>query len=93
MLLYDWLNLINLGWAVFADTGGVWKENQNISGDEFKSDVGAGFRFSPSRAYDPSLIRADIVYALNDNDRRSRWVVNIGGDLRFGDVEKRKFDQ
>ncbi len=93
ILLYDWLNLVNLGWAVFADTGGVWKEHQKISRNGFRSDVGAGFRFSPSRSFDPSLIRADVVYALNDNNRRSRWTVNIGGELRFGEIDKRKFDE
>ena len=93
VLLYDWLNLVNLGWAVFADTGGVWKEHQKMSHKNFRSDVGAGFRFSPSRSFDPSLIRIDVATALNENNRRSRWSISIGGELKFGDIDKRKFDE
>jgi outer membrane translocation and assembly module TamA len=93
VLLYDLLDLANLGWAVFADTGGVWKDNQNMSIGDFKSDVGIGLRFAASRSYDPSILRADVAYALNDNGRRSRWVINIGGNFRFGEEERRKFEQ
>lgn len=93
VIAYDWLHLVSVGWAVFADAGAVWKEHQPPSFREFKGDVGFGLRFAPSRSVDPSLIRMDIAYALSDNQRSSRWVINIGGDIRFGQRTLRKFEQ
>lgn len=92
VLKYDWLQLMTVGWAVFADTGGVWKEHENMSFDEFKSDVGFGIRFAPSRSVDPGIIRADLAYALNENNQSSRWVFNVGGEIIFGKPKAAKFD-
>jgi hypothetical protein len=91
--LADVLNLINVGWAAFVDSGGVWKPGEQINFTGFHSDIGAGIRFAFTRSVDPSIIRMDLAYALDDNNRRSRLVVNIGGDFQFGEREVRKFDQ
>ncbi len=92
-ILYDWLHLVSFGWAVFADTGGVWEANEEPSFDDFNSDVGVVIRLAPSRSLDPTLIRIDLAYALNDNDRSSRFVFNIGGEVRFGERPRKKFEQ
>lgn len=92
-LMYDWMNLVHVGWAVFADSGGVWREQEAIRLNEFKNDAGVGFRFSPSRAFTSSLIRIDLAYAMNNNNQRSRLAVNIGGALQFGESKEKKFDQ
>lgn len=92
-VIRDWLQLMSIGWAVFADAGGVWKEHQKPSVGDVKSNLGAGLRLAPSRSVDPSLIRVDVAYALQDNQRRSRWVVNIGADLMFGERNLRKFEE
>lgn len=92
-VLYDWLHLVSIGWAVFMDTGAVWNKNSAPSLRRFRSDIGGGLRFAPSRSVDPGLIRVDVAYALQDNDRSSRFVVNIGADLSFGERRVRKFDQ
>lgn len=93
VVLYDWLRLVSVGWAVFADAGTVWSRHRGIDTDEIASDVGAGIRFAPSRSTDPGLIRIDIAYALNDNNRTSPFVLNIGADIHFGDRTLRKFEQ
>lgn len=92
-VLYDWLHLVSMGWAVFIDAGAVWNRRDTPALRRFRSDVGAGLRLAPSRSVDPGLIRIDVAYALQDNDRRSRFVLNIGADLAFGDRRVRKFDQ
>lgn len=93
VVLYDWLHLVTVGWAVFADAGAAWDAHQSPRFNDFLSDVGAGIRFAPSRSVDPGLIRLDLAYALQDNDRSSRFVVNIGADVHFGQRRGRKFDQ
>ncbi|MCG3205035.1 MAG: Outer membrane protein assembly factor BamA [Elusimicrobia bacterium] len=93
VVLYEWLHLVNIGWALFADTGAVWADGVFPKFPQFKSDVGLGLRLAPSRSVDPGLIRIDVAYALQDNDRKSRFVLNIGADLSFGDRRVRKFDQ
>jgi len=92
-VLYDWFHLVNVGWAVFADTGAVWEEGGPLRGKDFKSDLGFGIRFSPSRSTDPSIVRADLAYALDENNRSSRWVFNVGADFSFNLQKDRKFDQ
>ncbi len=92
-VLYDWLHLVSMGWAVFADAGAVWEKGPTPSIEKFRSDVGAGLRLAPSRSVDPGLVRIDVAYALQDNDRKSRFVLNIGADLSFGERRVRKFDQ
>jgi hypothetical protein len=93
VLLYDLWQLMNLGWAVFSDTGAVWKESEQVQWRNFRSDVGVGLRIAPSRSTDPSLIRMDVAYALQDNQRSSRFVVNIGADFSFNLAREKKFDQ
>lgn len=93
VVLYDWLRLVNVGWAVFGDAGSVWGRGRSFDAADVQSDVGAGIRFAPSRSVDPGLIRIDIAYALNDNDQTSRFVLNIGADVHFGERRLRKFDQ
>lgn len=93
-VLYDWLHLVSVGWAVFADVGAVWEETRFAPDvDRFRSDIGAGLRLAPSRSVNPGLIRIDVAYALQDNDRTSRFVVNIGADVSFGERRVRKFEQ
>ncbi|MBV9080037.1 MAG: BamA/TamA family outer membrane protein, partial [Elusimicrobia bacterium] len=93
VVLYDYLRLVTIGWAVFADAGEVWGPQQRFRFDQVRSDVGAGIRFAPSRSTDPGLIRIDVAYALNKNDLSTRFALNIGADIRFGERRERKFDQ
>lgn len=92
-LVYDWLHLMSIGWAVFADAGAAWKTGEGLGWSKVKSDVGLGLRLAPSRSFDPGLIRMDLAYALQHNNKNSRLVLNIGADLMFGERRKTKFEQ
>ena len=92
-VLYDWLRLVSIGWAVFGDAGAVWSRHTSLDTREIKSDVGLGIRLAPSRSVDPGLLRIDVAYALDDNQQPTRFVLNIGADIRFGEHQLRKFDQ
>ncbi|MFN0117955.1 MAG: hypothetical protein ACKVQC_06665 [Elusimicrobiota bacterium] len=91
ILLYDWLSLMHWGWAVFADMGVIAREGEKLSMNKVKSNVGLGLRFAPSRSVDPGFIRIDVAYALQNNDRKSRLIFNIGASLGFGEKNNRKF--
>lgn len=93
LLVRDLWHLVSVGWATFVDTGAVWREGENLALDQFKTDVGVGLRFSLTRSLRANLVRLDAAYALNDNNRSSRLVANIGVDLAIGFQEKRKFEQ
>src|SRR5581483_8701122 len=92
-VLYDWLRLVSIGWAVFGDAGTVWNRHASLDTRDVKSDIGLGIRLAPSRSVDPGLLRIDLAYALDDNEQPSRFVLNIGADIRFGEHRERKFDQ
>jgi outer membrane translocation and assembly module TamA len=92
-VLYDWLRLVSLGWAAFADAGTVWNRHTSLDTRDIRSDVGIGLRLAPTRSVDPGLLRIDVAYALNGNQQPSRFVLNIGADIHFGDRRQRKFDQ
>ncbi len=91
LLWNDVWQLISVGWAVFFDSGAAWNEGTALKMNGLKNDVGAGIRFTPSRSVNAGIIRMDLAYALNDNNRDSRLVVNIGADLELTFQEKRKF--
>jgi hemolysin activation/secretion protein len=93
VLVHDWLRLVSIGWAAFVDTGAVWTDTRTPPLNRFRSDVGVGLRFAPSRSFDPGLIRIDLAYALQENNKSSRVLVNIGADISFGEKKFRKFDQ
>lgn len=93
VVLYDWLHLMSLGWAVFADAGAVWNERALPRSNQIKSDVGAGIRIAPSRSVNPGLIRIDVAYALQDNQRSSRFVLNLGAEISFGERQVKKYEQ
>lgn len=92
-VLYDWLRLVSLGWAVFADAGTVWNRHTSLDTRDIASDVGLGIRLAPSRSVDPGLLRIDLAYALDDNQQTSRLILNLGGEIHFGEGRQRKFDQ
>ncbi len=93
VITYDWLKLVNVGWALFADAGSAWQRGGQLRMAGVKSDLGAGLRFAFTRSTDPSLIRLDLAYALQDNESSSRLALNIGADIHFGERQVRKFEQ
>jgi len=91
--IYDYLQLIHIGGAVFFDTGATWRENDRPSVGDFHSDVGLGLRLASSRSVESAIGRIDLAYALDDNKKSSRWVVSIGVDFALDFQDGTKFDQ
>lgn len=79
----EFFHLVYLGGVVFFDAGIVQAEGTRLALNQFKSDIGFGLRFSPSRSTSGRVVRLDLAYALNDGPGRSRWVVSIRGRQAF----------
>ncbi|HRP07825.1 MAG TPA: BamA/TamA family outer membrane protein [Gemmatimonadales bacterium] len=81
----DFLRLVDVGIAAFADAGGAW-----FSGATPRSgwDAGIGLRLGASRATDAEANRIDLVYRSRIDDQPAGWVLVVakgfafGGDLR-----------
>ncbi|MGH9315926.1 MAG: POTRA domain-containing protein [Thermoanaerobaculia bacterium] len=78
------LQLISPGLAVFFDTGVATPSGQPLRLSDLKSDVGAGLRFSISRAATNNILRIDFAYALNpDPQGRKGWLVSFSSGQEF----------
>ncbi len=81
----DFLQLVDVGLAAFADAGGAW-----FHGTTPRSgwDAGIGLRLGASRAPDVEANRIDLVYRSRIDEQRAGWVLVVakgfafGGDLR-----------
>ncbi|OGS47100.1 MAG: hypothetical protein A2539_08375 [Elusimicrobia bacterium RIFOXYD2_FULL_34_15] len=73
----DVWKLFSVGGALFFDSGMVWRKDESVDLNEIKSDVGIGFRFGLTRSSTAKVVRVDLAYALNGNNRDNRWVLTI----------------
>ncbi|MFH2204888.1 MAG: hypothetical protein ABIJ96_17385 [Elusimicrobiota bacterium] len=71
------MHLMHAGAVVFFDIGAVAREGYPSRHDQFKSDVGFGFRLSGSRAATGTVLRGDVAYALNRGPGPDRWVFSL----------------
>lgn len=79
-LVDEWLNLLGLGAAVFADYGGAWfhGEPQRSGGN-----VGFGLRLGSPRSARGTMARVDLAYRFGDGVGDQRWVLVIGKSQEF----------
>lgn len=77
------LHLFHLGGVLFLDTGAVLPESGAFRFNQFKSDIGIGLRFAPSRSTRGTAARVDLAYALNPEAGAGRWVVSIRAGQAF----------
>lgn len=70
----EYFHLFRFGAAIFYDAGSVGR---------FKSDVGLGLRFSPTRSTGGRVFRVDVAYALNSGPASGRWVLALKGGQAF----------
>lgn len=82
-LTREFFHLMRVGAVAFFDTGAIVGERKTVSTRDFKSDVGLGLRFSPSRSASGLVFRVDLAYALNQGPGPSRWVVSVRGGQAF----------
>ena len=76
----DWLKVLDLAVAGFADYGGAWYHG---STKRTGWDAGVGIRLGPSRSTDLSLSRIDLAWRGPSGEDPGGWVVVIGRGLVF----------
>ncbi|MBY0493883.1 MAG: BamA/TamA family outer membrane protein [Cyanobacteria bacterium] len=59
-----------LGFAVFADVGRLWRENERATLSSLKSSVGIGLRMGLTKSFEAPTVRLDLSLPLNPDGRR-----------------------
>ena len=78
------LQLFSPGLAVFADTGLATNANVPLRLANFKTDIGLGLRFGIARAAGNDILRLDMAYALNTDQRGKKgWLVSFSSGQSF----------
>ncbi len=76
----DFLKVVDVGIAAFADVGGAW-----FDGSPSRSgwDAGIGLRLGPSRAPDLEANRIDLVYRSGNSREPAGWVLVVAKGFAF----------
>lgn len=82
----DFLGMVGLGVAGFADHGGAW-----YAGSPRRTgwDAGVGLRLGASRSTDTEALRFDLARRFANDAQRAGWVVTVGKGFVFSPVGKR----
>jgi hypothetical protein len=76
----DLFKSLNLGVAGFFDHGGAWYLG---SSRRTGTDLGFGFRLSPSRAASSNPTRLDFAYRFKNDQQKAGWVFVVASGLVF----------
>ena len=83
-LIDEAFNLLAVGAAVFADSGYAWPAGRPVAFSKMRSEVGGGLRFGLTRSSNEVVLRFDITYRLQSDERDSaRWVFTFGTGQAF----------
>jgi hypothetical protein len=78
------LQLVSPGMAVFFDTGYAAPRGTAFRFSDLKSDIGLGLRFGITRASGNNILRVDLAYALNEDQRgRKGWLLSFSSGQSF----------
>lgn len=64
-LVYDWLHLVSIAFAGFADAGFAWRSGEGQDLGDVVGDIGIGFRFDVTRGGSGTVIRLDYAYPMS----------------------------
>lgn len=64
-LVYDWLHLVSVALAGFADAGFAWRAGEGQDLGDVVGDIGIGFRFDVTRGGSGTVIRFDYAYPVS----------------------------
>ncbi len=64
-IVYDWLHLVSIAFAGFADTGFAWRAGAGEDLGDLVGDIGIGFRFDVTRGSGGTVMRLDYAYPVN----------------------------
>jgi hypothetical protein len=78
-LVFDWLHLLSIGVAAFADAGYVWRAGESEDLGDLVADIGVGLRFDLTRSGTGATLRIDYAFPLNrvGREENPRGVVSI----------------
>ena len=76
----DMFKAVDLGLAAFIDHGGAWFHNE---AQRTGTDIGLGFRLSPSRAADANTTRLDLAYRMKNDRQKAGWVFIVASGMVF----------
>lgn len=84
----DFLGLVGLGVAGFADHGGAW-----YAGSPRRTgwDAGVGLRLGTSRSSDTEALRFDLAHRFGNDAQESGWVVTVGKGFVFSPLTRRSW--
>ncbi len=80
-LAADFLKVVDLGVATFADYGGAWYDGQPV---RTGGNIGVGLRLGASRAPDIEANRLDLAYRLGNDREPAGWVFVVAKGFAFG---------
>jgi hypothetical protein len=85
-VLDDFLGMIGLGLAGFADYGGAW-----YAGSPRRTgwDAGVGLRLGASRSTDTEALRFDLARRFGNDAEASGWVLTVGKGFVFSPLGRR----
>ena len=69
-LVFDWLHLVSVAFAGFADAGYAWRAGESEDLGDIVGDVGVGLRFDVTRGGGGTVIRLDYAYPVNSLGQR-----------------------
>ena len=78
-IVFDWLHLVSVAFAGFADAGYVWRAGESEDLGDIVGDVGVGLRFDVTRGGGGTVIRLDYAYPVSTLGREE----NPRGVLSF----------
>ncbi|HEU4401394.1 MAG TPA: BamA/TamA family outer membrane protein, partial [Candidatus Polarisedimenticolia bacterium] len=81
----DWLHLVSIGFAGFADAGYVWRAGRSVDLGDLAADIGLGLRFDVTRGSSGTIFRIDYAYPLNQvgQEENSRGILSFATGLAF----------
>lgn len=82
----DFLGMVGIGLAGFADHGGAW-----YAGSPRRTgwDAGLGIRLGASRSTDTDALRFDLARRFGNDAQRAGWVIIVGKGFVFSPVGRR----
>jgi len=84
-IVFDWLHLVSVAFAGFADAGYVWRAGESEDLGDIVGDAGVGLRFDLTRGGSGTVIRLDYAYPLNPlgREENSRGVLSFTAGQAF----------
>lgn len=83
-LIDELWNLLAVGAVVFADSGYAWPSGRPVSLSKMRTDIGTGLRFGLTRSSNEVVLRFDVAYRLQSDQRDdARWVFTFGSGQAF----------